>query len=58
MAIDTRELAPEQLRELTLGWLRDQLPVGWMDAVDAGDGTALAQARRGLDYAEWCVRFG
>ena len=58
MAVDTRELAPEQLRELTLDWLREQLPVGWMDAVDGGDEVALAQARRGLDYAEWCVRFG
>lgn len=58
MAVDTRELAHEQLRELTLGWLREQLPVGWMDAVVAGDDAALARARRALDYAEWCVRFG
>lgn len=58
MAVDVAALAPEELREQTLRWLRDQLPPGWMDAVDTGDADKLGAARAGLDYSEWCVRLG
>ncbi len=58
MAVDVRELSPEDLRDQTLGWLAEQLPVGWMEAVDADDEDAFDVARAGLEYSEWCVRFG
>jgi alkylation response protein AidB-like acyl-CoA dehydrogenase len=58
MAVDARELTAEALRDMTGAWLREQLPAGWMEAVDAGEPEAVAELRRGLDYADWCVRFG
>jgi alkylation response protein AidB-like acyl-CoA dehydrogenase len=58
VAVDVREISPEELRDQTLGWLREQLPAGWIDAVDTGDDDAFAAARTGLEYSEWCVRFG
>jgi alkylation response protein AidB-like acyl-CoA dehydrogenase len=58
MAVDVRELSPEELRDQTLGWLHEQLPAGWIEAVDTDDGDGFAVARAGLEYSEWCVRFG
>jgi len=58
MAVDTREQSSEALRDTTLGWLREHLPAGWTEAVDAGDLATVADLRRGLDYDDWCVRFG
>jgi len=58
MAVDVQALTSEELRDQTLRWLAEQLPPGWMDAVDTGDADALGAARAGLDYSEWCVRFG
>ncbi|MBV8949675.1 MAG: acyl-CoA dehydrogenase family protein, partial [Actinobacteria bacterium] len=58
MAVDVAERTPEQLREQTLSWLRENLPAGWMEAVDAGDDEAFARVRQQLDYDEWCVRLG
>ena len=58
MAVDVRELSPEELRDQTLGWLQEQLPAGWIEAVDTNDDDAFAAARAGLEYSEWCVRFG
>src|SRR5262245_56647430 len=43
---------------MTRRWLAQELPAGWMEAVDAGDADALAPLRAGLDYADGCVRFG
>ncbi|HEY7133475.1 MAG TPA: acyl-CoA dehydrogenase family protein [Acidimicrobiia bacterium] len=54
----TAELTAEQLREQTLDWLRENLPAGWVEAVDHGDDERVAALRRGLDYDEWCVRLG
>jgi alkylation response protein AidB-like acyl-CoA dehydrogenase len=58
MAVEAPDIAVEQLREQTLAWLRDNLPAGWMEAVDAGDDEKVAALRRQLDYSEWCVRLG
>ena len=58
MAVEAPDITTEQLREQTLAWLRDNLPAGWMDAIDAGDEEKVASLRRELDYAEWCVRLG
>src|SRR4249920_3412851 len=37
MAVEAPEITAEQLREQTLDWLRENLPPGWMEAVDNGD---------------------
>jgi alkylation response protein AidB-like acyl-CoA dehydrogenase len=58
MAVDAPEITAEQLREQTLGWLRENLPDGWMEAIDRGDRDAWSALRADLDYAEWCKRFG
>ncbi len=58
MAVEAPDITAEQLREQTLAWLRDNLPPGWMEAVDAGDDETVAALRKEMDYAEWCVRFG
>lgn len=52
------ELSAEQLREHTLTWLREELPAGWMDALDAGDIPAWSELRAQLDYDAWCRVFG
>ncbi|HEY7439103.1 MAG TPA: acyl-CoA dehydrogenase family protein [Acidimicrobiia bacterium] len=58
MAVETRADTPDALRDMTTAWLREQLPAGWLEAVDTGDEVTLGELRRGLDYSEWCVRFG
>jgi alkylation response protein AidB-like acyl-CoA dehydrogenase len=58
MAIDTAELTGEQLRAQTTEWLREHLPAGWMDAVDAGDRDTWSRLRADLDYDAWCKVFG
>ncbi len=54
----TQELTTEQLREQTLGWLHENLPPGWMEAVDRADSERVAALREQLDYSKWCVRLG
>jgi alkylation response protein AidB-like acyl-CoA dehydrogenase len=54
----TSELTADQLRDQALEWLRDNLPSGWVEAVDAGDTDRVAALRKQLDYSEWCVRLG
>src|SRR5690554_4753991 len=62
MAVDThttgKNLTPEQLREQTLAWLRENLPDGWMDAIDRGDRDEWSRLRAEIDYDDWCKRFG
>ena len=57
MALDTQPTDTE-LRDQTLAFLRAELPAGWMDAVDAGDEARFAEARRDLNYRDWCRRLG
>jgi alkylation response protein AidB-like acyl-CoA dehydrogenase len=58
MTVQTRADTPDALRDMTTAWLREQLPDGWLEAVDSGDEATLSELRRGLDYSEWCIRFG
>ena len=58
MAVDAQELTAEAMREQTLGWLRENLPAGWIEAVDGGDDDTWRSLRIGLDYDDWCKRFG
>ena len=39
-------------------WLRSELPVEWIMAIDNGDSASLAQARKTVDVEEWWRRFG
>jgi alkylation response protein AidB-like acyl-CoA dehydrogenase len=48
----------EQVRSELRAWLHDNLPAGWMDAIDRGDEAAFSQARLSLDYDDWCARLG
>jgi alkylation response protein AidB-like acyl-CoA dehydrogenase len=58
MAIDAPEVTAEQLREQTLEWLREELPAGWMEAIDDGDRDRWGKMRAAIDYDAWCTRFG
>jgi alkylation response protein AidB-like acyl-CoA dehydrogenase len=51
-------LGADQLQAQTRAWLAEHLPAGWMAAVDAGDDSEWTRLRLGLDYDEWCTRFG
>lgn len=54
------EDTPEQaaFRDEFLGWLRDKLPKGWMEAVDAGDEDAFEKVRGEWNMYEWNRTFG
>jgi alkylation response protein AidB-like acyl-CoA dehydrogenase len=58
MALDTTEMTDTELRERTAAFLREELPPGWMEAVDAGDEARFSELRRALDYRDWCRRLG
>ena len=58
MAVDIQELNDEALTDMTLRWLHEALPQGWIEAFDSGDLDAQAALRAELDYGEWCIRFG
>jgi alkylation response protein AidB-like acyl-CoA dehydrogenase len=54
----TTEPTTEVLREQTRAWLAENLPAGWMDAVDADDDEKVGALRTELDYSDWCRRMG
>jgi alkylation response protein AidB-like acyl-CoA dehydrogenase len=58
MAVDTAELTAEHLGDQTTEWLRENLPSGWMEAVDSGDRDMWGRLRAELDYDAWCKTFG
>jgi alkylation response protein AidB-like acyl-CoA dehydrogenase len=62
MAVDrlssAQALSADELQAHTRAWLSENLPAGWMEAVDRGDEAEWTKLRLGLDYAEWCTRFG
>ena len=49
------EDTPEQtaFREEFRGWLKDNLNEGWMEAIDAGDESAIEKARANWDLMTW-----
>jgi alkylation response protein AidB-like acyl-CoA dehydrogenase len=51
-------LSDEQLRDEVVGWLRENLPPAWVEAVESGDAEGLRAARPLVDYHEWCARLG
>ena len=46
------------LADWTKSWLREHLPEGWMDAIDAGDAAGFAAARGQVNYDAWCIELG
>jgi len=58
MAVDVAEVTDEQLRQQTLAWLHENLPPGWMDAVERDDDGAFRRLRARLNYDDWCKRLG
>jgi len=58
MTVDAPELTAEELRAQTLAWLREHLPSGWMEAIDADDRDTWSKLRAQIDYAKWCTVFG
>ena len=48
----------DELRQEVLAWLGENLPAGWIEAVDAGDRERLSELRRQLDNAAFLERFG
>jgi alkylation response protein AidB-like acyl-CoA dehydrogenase len=58
MSQDMSNRSAEDLRDHALGWLREHLPAGWVEAVDAGDREKVTALRGELDYDAWCVLIG
>jgi len=52
------ERTAEELKTQTLEWLRENLPDGWMEAIDDDDRETWGKLRAALDYDAWCTRFG
>jgi alkylation response protein AidB-like acyl-CoA dehydrogenase len=57
-ASDIAARSDEEIRDAVTGWLRENLPAGWVQAIDDGDAAALAVARQGLDIDDWWERLG
>jgi alkylation response protein AidB-like acyl-CoA dehydrogenase len=58
MALDTSQPTDLELRQQTLAFLREELPAGWIEAIDRGDEGRWQQLRDGLNYRDWCRRLG
>ena len=57
MAVDSPARSAEDLRDMTRRWLREHLPSGWMEAVDAGDADdRRRRSASGSTTREWCMR--
>jgi alkylation response protein AidB-like acyl-CoA dehydrogenase len=57
-SMDELEADDAELDERVEDWLRVNLPVAWVDAIDRDDAAALRQAREQLDVADWWARLG
>ncbi len=47
-----------EIQERVVDWLRENLPPGWIEAVDDGDGPTLEALRRQLDTTAFQVALG
>jgi len=55
---ETASATVSEVREEVVSWLRENLPAAWLEAVDAGDPALLREARKLVDYRDWCARLG
>jgi alkylation response protein AidB-like acyl-CoA dehydrogenase len=46
------------VRDEVVGWLRANLPADWVEAIENDDPAKLAEARKKVDYNDWCARLG
>ena len=58
MSTDLSALTADELGARTRAWLCEELPAGWVEAVDAGDAETVTTLRAQLDYGKWCTQFG
>ena len=52
------ERSDEEVRAEVVAWLRDNLPAGWVEALEAGDDATVQRLRMEQDYGDWCRRLG
>ncbi|MEY2478988.1 MAG: hypothetical protein QOG87_4303 [Actinomycetota bacterium] len=55
---DAGVMTDEELRDRVVAWLRENLPPAWVEAVDSGNAEGLREARRLVEYHDWCARLG
>ena len=55
---DVASFTDEQLRARVVAWLHDNLPAEWIEAVERGDDDGIREARKLVDYADFCARLG
>ena len=48
----------QDLRSAVVSWLRENLPPEWVEAIETGDAEGLREARKLVDYNDWCARLG
>ncbi|MBK5289843.1 MAG: acyl-CoA dehydrogenase family protein, partial [Acidimicrobiia bacterium] len=58
MSSALEDRSPDALREFATAWLAEQLPAGWIEAIDRGDDAAITELRSRIDYDDWCIRLG
>ncbi|MEY2419247.1 MAG: hypothetical protein QOG90_1927 [Actinomycetota bacterium] len=46
------------VREEVISWLHDNLPAEWVEGIDNNDPAKVAEARKSVDYNDWCERLG
>ncbi len=47
-----------ELESKVTSWLEENLPSGWMQAIDKGDKAKLYELRLSQNYEEWCEKLG
>ena len=57
--MDLRDSPDEAaFRETLRGWLRDNLPKGWMDAIESGDDEEFGAVRKDWNVFSWNGQIG
>ncbi|MEY2471059.1 MAG: hypothetical protein QOK28_388 [Actinomycetota bacterium] len=46
------------VREEVISWLHDNLPAEWVEGIENNDPAKVAEARKSVDYNDWCERLG
>ncbi|HUR76624.1 MAG TPA: acyl-CoA dehydrogenase family protein [Acidimicrobiales bacterium] len=54
----TTTTTEQSVRDEVVGWLRANLPADWIAGIENDDAARLAEARKTVDYDDWCERLG
>jgi len=46
------------VREEVVSWLQENLPAEWVEGIENNDPAKVAEARKKVDYNDWCERLG